>query len=498
MARTKTTMRKTSGNKPKKGAAKKTVKKLPKTGDQTLASTSQSSEPLGETRAAKATVTAGEIPSSSCTPDDLGSEGEDPEPDQLNDPDKAFDDEDEDDEGDHTIWADEMIRRSVHGLLKDNPAATSLELIKTFCGWVDDAIALPSRPSRYKHWAIQIRRAFNDCDERRLGDSAKAHLMLWRNRKAKAMAALKLYEPHPAERFRLVDMIELWLHWLRSSKLVRVEAALYSAMTFFTGARAIEIGKLFIEDLELREDGTALVMPIRESKTNVFKETPCRLTLVFRPDNPIDLKSLYLRVKGDRVEGRLFQACKNRRTLCYHYARGALELEWSRAPTGHSGRTTAITLGIAAGIPDMDLEIMFRWAPNSNMIRRYRSVHMEESPIGAPSMIAQAMVHSLGQGPTGTATRICKTALRSAEVDGGWYERAISDIYNHTADVSGICGARAPRTLALPALEKSEPENKAQVKLEPKEEEVQIPPRAPTDRQIGPELDYFMGRDLGL
>jgi hypothetical protein len=305
-------------------------------------------------------------------------------------------------------------------------AAASLELIKTFCGWVDNAIALPSRPSRYKHWAVQIRRAFNDCNERRLGDSANAFLMLWRSRKAKAMAALKLYEPHKAERFRLVDMIELWLDWLKSRKLVRVEAALYSAMTFFTGARAIEIGKLFIEDLELREDGTALVMPIRESKTNVFKETPCRLTLVFKPDNPIDLKSLYLRVKGDRVEGRLFQACKNRRTLCYHYARGASELERSRSPTGHSGRTTAITLGIASGIPDMDLEIMFRWSPNSNMIRRYRSVHMEESPIGAPSMIAQAIVHSLGQGPTGTAARICKTALRSAEVDGGWYERTIS------------------------------------------------------------------------
>ena len=104
----KTTARKTSGNKPKKGAIRKPVKKLPKAkGDPTLAATtSQSSKPLEGSRAAKATATTGEKPSSSSAPDapdDLGSEGEDPEPDQLNDPDKVFDDEDEDDEGDHTI-----------------------------------------------------------------------------------------------------------------------------------------------------------------------------------------------------------------------------------------------------------------------------------------------------------------------------------------------------------------------------------------------------------
>ena len=97
-------------------------------------------------------------------------------------------------------------------------------------------------------------------------DEAVIALLSWRRRKAKSLAAKRLFSQ--AERFRLEDMIELWLHWLSSGKPVRVEAALYSAMTFFTGARAIEIGNLMIEDLRLNPDGSALVMPIRQSKTN--------------------------------------------------------------------------------------------------------------------------------------------------------------------------------------------------------------------------------------
>lgn len=79
------------------------------------------------------------------------------------------------------------------------------------------------------------------------------------------------------------DIIELWHHWLESDKLVRREAAFYSAVTFFTGARSIEVGSLHIKDLYFSQDGNALVCPVRESKTNVFKNIPERLTLVFTP-----------------------------------------------------------------------------------------------------------------------------------------------------------------------------------------------------------------------
>ena len=171
-----------------------------------------------------------------------------------------------------------------------------------------------------------------------LPERASRVITTWSKRQAKALASRKLYEPHQAERFRMGDMMALWTHWLTSKKRVRREAALYSLITFFTGARAIEVGNLFIEDIFFSTEGNALVMPVRQSKNNVFKDVPERLIVSLSGDCPIDIKSLFEEIRGARPQGRLFTACKNRRTLCYHYARGALELGWARAPLGHSGR----------------------------------------------------------------------------------------------------------------------------------------------------------------
>lgn len=415
--------------------------------------------------------------------DEDSSEGEG-EQDPLDDPDLVIHEDDGPEESDHVIWSDDMIRRAVHGTIGRNPNRPYLELVKEFLKWVASAIAFPSRPNCYKHWGVKIKHAFNSYDDRTLTDEAVSAVLSWRRQKAKALAAKKLYEPHQAERFRLEDMIELWLHWLSSGKPVRVEAALYSAITFFTGARAIEVGKLYIEDLRMREDGSALVMPIRESKTNVFKDRPERLTLFFEKGCPLDLKSLYLRVKGSRTEGKLFQACKNRRTLCYHYSRGSMELKWTRVPTGHSGRTSAITMGIAAGVPKEDLEIMFRWASNSEMYRHYRALNMEESPLGAPAMVARALVQSMHGGPTGTSARVDKAELKSEEVDGGWYNRTLQSIHNETKNPAGISGVKA---IKLEAPE--EPEGPKDV---PPAQVSRLSPHHLMDK----EVNYLMGDDL--
>ena len=396
-----------------------------------------------------------------------------------------------------------MIKRAVHGFIGENPTLPRIEVLKKFLVWVTTAIASPSRPNRYKHWGVKIKHAFNSYDDQALTDEAISNLIGWRRRKAKSLASKRLYEPSQAERFRLEDMIELWLHWLSSGKPVRVEAALYSAITFFTGARAIEVGKLMVEDLRFNPDGSSLVMPIRESKTNVFKDIPERLALHFTDDCPIDLRALYLRVKGERTEGRLFQSCKNRRTLCYHYARGATELNWTRVPTGHSGRTSAITMGIAHGVPQLDLEIMFRWASGSDMYRRYRSIHMEESPIGAPSMIARAFVQSLHGGTSGTVSRVNKAEIRNAEVDGGWYIKTIEAIHNSSKSVDGLQGAKTPKG-EVPELADSRDQpgtsKLPEVKSEPVAEEgpsqwsVQLPE---TQSQLARDtLDYLRGSDV--
>jgi hypothetical protein len=432
------------------------------------------------------------------------------EADPVDDPNKILNEEDEAEENDHIIWADDMIKRAVHGMIGENPKMPRIDVLKKFLVWVTDAIAFPSRPNRYKHWGVKIKHAFNSYDDQALTEESVSALLGWRRQKAKSLAAKKLYEPSQAERFRLEDMIELWLHWLSSGKPVRVEAALYSAMTFFTGARAIEIGNLMIEDLRMNPDGSALVMPIRQSKTNVFKDTPERLTLHFMDDCPLDLKALYLRVKGDRKEGRLFQACKNRRTLCYHYGRGAMELRWTRVPTGHSGRTTAITMGIAAGIPQVDLEIMFRWATGSDMYRRYRSIHMEESPLGAPAMVARALVHSLHGGASGTALRVNKAEIRSSEVDGGWYSKTIDAIYKSEVAVHGIQGTKAikaevpgwPSTRNSVELGLGEPQRSVEVKIEPEAEKTcpgqLLGAQQPKSRSqlIQDTLDYLRESDV--
>ena len=145
-------------------------------------------------------------------------------------------------------------------------------------------------------------------------------------------------------------------------------------------------------------------------------------------------------------------------------------------------------MGIAAGVPKEDLEIMFRWASNSEMYRHYRSVNMEESPLGAPAMVARALVQSMQGGPTGTSARIVKSELKSEEVDGGWYDRTIQAIHNDFKNPSGISGVRAIKletpdaaagqelALTSPGPSGSEPNS--------------------SHHLIKDEFDYLMGNDL--
>jgi len=365
----------------------------------------------------------------------------------MNDPNRVFTDaEDRQIKGfGQSNWSNLTINNAVHALLSKSKDRPLLELAKEFCIWAKKSICAPNRPNAYERWGATIKRSFASFDERKAA-SASSHITKWCKTQAKDLASQKLYEPSQAERFLMRDIMELWFHWMRSDKLVRREAVLYSAITFFTGARAIEVSKLHIEDLYFAQSGAALVCPVRESKTNVFKNIPERLTMVFVPECPIDFKALFLEIKGHRTSGKLFQACKNRRTLCYHYGVGAMELGWSRTPSGHSGRTTAITMGIAVGVPRTDLEIMFRWKSGSEMYRRYRSVHMECSQAGAPAMVARALVGSLYSGPLGTPAPVDRLALKDDNVDLGWYKQTITKIQATVKIESGLSGAKVPKT----------------------------------------------------
>ncbi|CAG5105574.1 Oidioi.mRNA.OKI2018_I69.chr1.g2251.t1.cds [Oikopleura dioica] len=363
-------------------------------------------------------------------------------------------DDDDDSVCSESVWTDAHIRVAASNMVELNRGKTFDEITTAFLAWIDKYVCPPNRPNRYLHWYLVIRAALERESDSRLPKTCSNDIMKWAKARAKTLSSKKLYEPSQAERFRLSDMVALWAHLLNSGKPVRREAALYSAITFFTGARAIEVGKLWIEDLYESIQGNAIVMPIRESKTNVFKNIPERLTMFFPSNCPINFKALLYEILGAREEGKVFLHCRNRRILCYHYSRASKELGWARVPSGHSGRTSAITMGIAAGIPKLDLEIMYRWAPDSRMFHRYRALNMEESEIGAPALVAKALVDSLYNGPQGTAPpalSAVKTDFVSPEVgsrvlsDANWYARTVKELHSNHVAQQGIPLANAPK-----------------------------------------------------
>ena len=425
MAKTKYTKRPVDENPAPKPKARK-VKKLPEKSGRSTSKRKPPDKSKPSDRPAKKARTK--------PPADNQDDGAD-----MDDPDRIFTDAEDRamDALELTVWSDKMIAKAVRAMLEKDKTSTLLKIATDFCTWIKKFIGRPSRPNAYTRWSATIIRTMDAFDERKVTAAAK-FVNKWARDRAKESAATKLYEPHQAERFLMSDILELWKHWLSSDKRVRREAALYSAITFFTGARAIEVGKLYVEDLYFAQNGTAIVCPIRESKTNVFKNVPERLTMKLLDNCPINFEELFAEVIEGRTSGRLFRACKNRRTLVYHYGRGAMELGWSRSPTGHSGRSTAITMGIAAGVPQGMLEINFRWASNSDMYRRYKSIHMECTEAGAPAMIARALICSLTNGPLGTAQPIERSTIKDENVDLDWYRRtvlAVRDQHGAQADI---------------------------------------------------------------
>ena len=459
MAKTKYTHRKVSATTKDSKPVRKAVKKLPKESGR---STSKHKPPDKKPKA------GGNREKPPALDQDDGA--------NMDDPDRIFSDAEDRalDSLELTVWSDKMIANAVRAILQKDRKSTLLNIAKEFCAWIKKFIGKPSRPNAYCRWSATINRTMDAFDERKVSAAAK-FVNKWAKDQAKELAATKLYEPHQAERFLLADMLELWKHWLSSDKLVRREAALYSAITFFTGARAIEVGKLHIEDLEFSQNGTAIVCPIRESKTNVFKNIPERLTVKLLNDCPINLLELFAEVIDGRKSGRLFQACKNRRTLVYHYGRGAMELGWSRSPTGHSGRTTAITMAIAAGVPREMLEITFRWASGSDMYRRYKSIHMECTEAGAPAMIARALVSSLQGGPIGTALPIERSGIKDENVDLDWYHRtviAVREQHGAHADIGlnrAAPGHAQPQTVGVIVKTEPSPDTVAIARVEESE-----------------------------
>ena len=109
------------------------------------------------------------------------------------------------------------------------------------------------------------------------------------------------------------------------------------------------------------------------------------------------------------------------------------------------------------------------------MYRRYRSIHLECSRLGAPAMLANAIIASLDGGPVGTAERAVPVSQRLCaddKVDGGWYGKAI---------------VGKPRITGIPKAIKAEPGGPAPIKPEPKEEPGVLPKTEP-DLVPGPPI----------
>ena len=111
-------MRKTSANKERQ-PPKKTQKRLPPKSDK-----------KSKKVPTKQCLPPAEQPAPPQAPTTLGAESEverEPEADSVEDPDKVFnDDEDEEEISDHVIWADETIRLAVHSMISEHPTENFL------------------------------------------------------------------------------------------------------------------------------------------------------------------------------------------------------------------------------------------------------------------------------------------------------------------------------------------------------------------------------------
>jgi len=86
------------------------------------------------------------------------------------------------------------------------------------------------------------------------------------------------------------------------------------------------------------------------------------------------------------------------------------------------------------------------------MYRHYKGLHMETCKVGAPALIARALVSSLTGGPLGTPLPVDRLSIKDENVDLGWYRRTVCAIRQEGDVGSGIIGAReSSRDTRVPA-----------------------------------------------
>jgi hypothetical protein len=250
----------------------------------------------------------------------------------------------------------------------------------------------PSKPKGWNGLKKLINLAISSYQRKPLLPACGLKLKAWTKQKMKAQSEESLSEPAQAKGFSESQLIPFWKE-LWASKIKRSkQAAVISAVCFYTGARTLEVASLFIQDLEFeqKEEVLFISMPLRVSKTNIAKERRERLTLSIFPTTPIPLLS-WLRsthVMNGRKTGKLFSTTTS--SCNYHYRRVALKLEWPIAPSGHSFRVSYILEAIKGGASDEQIIENCRWR-SGEMLSVYRSAQLQLTRFGAPFQVALSM-----------------------------------------------------------------------------------------------------------
>ena len=169
-------------------------------------------------------------------------------------------------------------------------------------------------------------------------------------------------------------------------------SALVLLLTHVVGCRAAEALELRWEDFkkESNENGKFWIWTIRVSKNNPMAMKHEQLTYKRHPSKRLfeEIYIKYREILGKPKSGRMFPLPWARTcNVNYQLTKISRIMNLKGKISCHSGRNYATNKMITSNATPQTIRCTLRWAPNSTMIDRYRSIQLETSKIGGANFL---------------------------------------------------------------------------------------------------------------
>ena len=169
-------------------------------------------------------------------------------------------------------------------------------------------------------------------------------------------------------------------------------SALVLLFTHVVGCRASEALNLYWEDFEKvkTDTGNFWTWRLRVSKNNQLSLRQEQLTYKKHPSKRLfeSIYRNYFKTQGCPKQGRIFpEKWSETHNVNYMLAKVSKMLKLKRKITCHSGRGYCCNRLIEKQAPPQSIRFTLRWAPNSPMLDRYRSIQLETGPMGGASYL---------------------------------------------------------------------------------------------------------------